>query len=535
MKEIYKMYIKSKTIGFAFSTFLSFTLIIGKCYYMGEGVSYLLKRPVRTVILLLGIALLVMFCVNLAIAVWKKLAVKRWSCKASEWLFGEKCFFKIGVILLALWSPVIVLSFPGNMNADAVRQIEQVLGIVPYSSHHPLFSTLLIGGCIRIGHKIFGSYDLALFLYVWLQSAALAFSLAATIYALRKKGSSHIVLLSVLCVYVFAPVFSNITSTVIKDVPFMAAVICYIILWAEVCTNLGIIKNRKFFVLFFITQILVVLLRNNGIYMLAISHFLFLIIRFRELMAEKIFIRGVCVCLAPIFMGMLINSLLFNFLHAYGEGKREMLSLPFQMTARYVWEYEDEITEEEKEIIDTILTDTITVARHYNPKIADPIKNLYNKDASFKDHMQYIKLWFRWFCRHPEVYADAFFVHVYGWFCPLVPNEIRYDAESDIFTVKELFPGSDKMLADFYQKLNKIGLLGILENVGIYTWLLLILSNITWKREKKKIAMFFPLHVSLLICMLSPCFFMHPRYAFPITFTIPFLLGFVSPRPEAEI
>lgn len=209
--------------------------------------------------------------------------------------------------------------------------------------------------------------------------------------------------------------------------------------------------------------------------MLAISHVIFLIIRFRELLVERKIVKTICVCLLPIVIGMIINSFLFNTLNAYNLGKREMLSLPLQMTARYLKEYENEITAEEKEIIDAILTDTPSVARYYNPKIADPIKNLYNRDASLEEHVQYFQLWARWFLRHPKVYVDAFFVHVYGWFCPLISNEIRYEAESDIFDTKELFLGSDKMLVDFYKDLDKIGVLGILENVGIYTWIMLIL------------------------------------------------------------
>lgn len=91
---------------------------------MDENISYLLSRPMRTGFLLLGNAWLVMRIVNLLTTYWINMTGKKWSCKVSEWLFGNKCFLKIGMLLLVLWSPVIILSFPGNMNADAVRQIE---------------------------------------------------------------------------------------------------------------------------------------------------------------------------------------------------------------------------------------------------------------------------------------------------------------------------------------------------------------------------------------------------------------------------
>ena len=48
-----------------------------------------------------------------------------------------------------------------------------------------------------------------------------------------------------------------------------------------------------------------------------------------------------------------------------------------------------------------------------------------------------------------------------------------------------------------------------------------------------------PLFISLLICMASPCFYLHPRYAYPIMFTIPFLLGTLgtkaAERPEESM
>lgn len=524
----------SKKAGMLLSIFLSFTLILGKCYYINESILSFWKEPVKLGIILLGNALLIMRSLNWGIGRWRNITEKEWTCGFSKWIFGKKCFYKIGMILLVLWSPVIVLSFPGNISADAVRQIEQVLGIVSYSGHHPLFSTLLIGGSIKAGHMLFGSYDIALFVYIWLQSTALAFTLAATVCTLKERRSSHLVLLCLLSVYVFAPVYSNITSTVIKDVPFMIAVIWYIMLWAELCTDFKILKNTRFLLMFFVTQILVVLLRNNGIYMLLISHILFFFIRYRDMITQKIMKKSLFMLFLPIIMGVCVNSFLFNTLNAHSGSRREMLSLPFQQTARYVLQYEDEITAEEKEIIDAILTDTISIARNYDPNIADPVKVLYRDQASIGEHIQYFKIWVKWFFRHPQVYFDAFFAHVYGWFCPLIPNEIRYEAESDIFAIKELFPGSDKMLVDFYRRLDGIAPLGLLENVGIYTWMLFILSSLIWKKDRRRITIFIPLHVSLLICMLSPCFFLQPRYAFPIMFTIPFLMGFLSPGLEID-
>lgn len=57
------------------------------------------------------------------------------------------------------------------------------------------------------------------------------------------------------------------------------------------------------------------------------------------------------------------------------DSPKEMFSLPFQQTARYVKEYGDEISEEEREIIAKVL-DYDSLAEIYEPMTADPVKQL---------------------------------------------------------------------------------------------------------------------------------------------------------------
>ena len=58
----------------------------------------------------------------------------------------------------------------------------------------------------------------------------------------------------------------------------------------------------------------------------------------------------------------------------------EMLSIPFQQTARYLQLYGDEISREEKEGIQGILGDTEEVAAVYNTASSDPVKARFRKD-----------------------------------------------------------------------------------------------------------------------------------------------------------
>ena len=70
----------------------------------------------------------------------------------------------------------------------------------------------------------------------------------------------------------------------------------------------------------------------------------------------------------------------------------EGLSVPFQQTARYVCEYEDEVTEYERQVInDTLNFDAM---KNYEPRISDPIKIL---DAMWR-HLstRAMAIWHRW-------------------------------------------------------------------------------------------------------------------------------------------
>lgn len=69
----------------------------------------------------------------------------------------------------------------------------------------------------------------------------------------------------------------------------------------------------------------------------------------------------------------------------------EGLSVPFQQTARYVCEYEDEVTEYERQVInDTLNFDAM---KNYEPRISDPIKILYRGG----DLGPYMKIWVQMF------------------------------------------------------------------------------------------------------------------------------------------
>ena len=442
--------------------------------------------------------------------------------------FSSHAFLKAFGILVAVYLPFILLSYPGNLCWDVIGQIEQVTLGTGYSSHHPLVHTLLVGGLTQLGMSLFGAYEIGLFAYMLVQMVLFAASLAATIAVLAVRGVKFPVLTGLLALYILAPVYTNIVSTAVKDVPFMAFVIGYVICLYLFLEKPDRLHDRKFVLGFLAVQLGMILFRNNGLYVAVFGGAAALLYVWK-CYSVKERLAGVTVLFAgSVIISKIIVAILMQVLNATPGSSGEMLSIPFQQTARYLQLYQHELTEEEKSAIEGVLGDVSEVAAVYDPDISDPVKAMFQKDASAFAMVDYFITWFKCFFKHPAVYFEAFFHHIYGWFDPAVTNFIRYEAQYDLISQEGLFPDAQKLLLFFYRFVNRFTPLGVLENVGIYVWGLFFVTAYSRKRrDTRAMAMTMPQWISLLICMASPCFFMHPRYAFPIMFTLPFLICFM--------
>ena len=448
---------------------------------------------------------------------------------------SKRAFLKAFLILIVAYMPFLLLSYPGNLCWDAIGQIEQVIFETGYSSHHPLVHTLILGGIVQLGQILFHSYEIGVFMYMLLQLAVFAAALAATVWLLAKRGVNGTVLKCLLGLYAIAPIYSNMASTVLKDVPFVSFVIGYVICLSLLIEKPDRLHHKGFVAVFILLQLGVILLRNNGIYVVCIGGIIITAYLWKGY-SIKNRLGSIAVLFAvSALVSKIVLAILMQVLNATPGSTGEMLSIPFQQTARYLQLYRTELTAKEREAIEAVLGDVDTVAAKYDPDISDPVKALFDKEASATELLAYFKTWFVCFFKHPCVYLEAFFQHVYGWFHPGITNAIRYETQYDVISQEGLFPQASKLVLFYYRFANRFTPLGILENVGIYVWGLIYITVYNWKRKAVSMNMMtVPLWISLLICMASPCFFLHPRYAFPIMFTLPFLICFMMSSKRRE-
>lgn len=517
-----------KNTSYGLAGFFSACLLLGRSYYETASSEYCFGSVVN------GLKSLVAFA-GFAYLIYVGMAVIYNFVKNTKFVdaegtklhfFSKRSFSKAFLILTIVYGAVVLVSYPGTLCWDTLGQIEQVTKGTGYTTHHPLLHTLIVGGLSQFGYTAFGSYDIGLFLYMLLQVVMMAAAMAATISVLAKRGIKKEWLWGLLLLYCVAPIYTNIVSVAIKDVPYNAFVVGYVICFSLLLEKPERIKNVKFLLAFVAVQMGAVLFRNNGLVMVLLSGavafaWLFKKYNWKERVVSLIALFG-----ASIATAKLITFILMQLTSATEGSRGEMMSIPFQQTARYLQLYRTEISEEEKAAIETVLGPVDEVARVYDPKISDPVKMLHDKEATTEAWINYLIAWAKGFFRHPVVYVEAFFTHIYGWFSPNVSNAIRYECVSEDFSQQGLFPNAQKMLIFLYRYTDRISVLGLMQNIGAYVWGLFFLAF--YQRKEKKTALMvanMPLWISLLVCMASPCFIYHPRYGLSILFTVPFLYG----------
>ena len=83
----------------------------------------------------------------------------------------------------------------------------------------------------------------------------------------------------------------------------------------------------------------------------------------------------------PFLLIFAVEGIITQVYHVEKDSPKEMFSLPFQQTARYVKEYGDEIPGEEREVIAKVL-DYDSLAEIYEPMTADPVKTTYRSGST---------------------------------------------------------------------------------------------------------------------------------------------------------
>ncbi len=451
-------------------------------------------------------------------------------------IFDEKPFLTSFIVILLFFSIYIIAFYPIVLSPDPSNQILQYYNVktdyvdwailrnenVFMTNHHPVMQTFLIGWCIDFGRMILND-NFGLFIYTMIQTLIYVSTLAYTIKFLKNNGVSLKLRFVLLLIYSLVPHYAFYTVSAVKDTLYTAFMIWLILFMLDIVRNYKD-KSISWKYILFITLIvtLMSLMRHNGLY-IAIISFIALMI-FTRKNAFKLLLS------LFLFSGIVIsfNKVLVPYLGIADASIRETLSVPFQQTARLAKYHDDGISDEDKKIIDKVLTYD-TLASRYNPRLADAVKNEFNKYTTKEELKDYFKVWFKYLTKYPITYINATIDNTYGYIYPNQHYWYVYDTYDKRVVkagaVDYHFNKSTKFMRDslvFYESVFPyLPGIGLISSIGFSTWIVLILS--VYVKKKKYLIAYIPLYLSILICFISPAntYF---RYAMPYMFILPTLI-----------
>ncbi len=444
--------------------------------------------------------------------------------------------------LLLCWLPVFLAVYPGFFVYDAQDEYVQVASRT-FSTHHPLVHVLLLGGMICGVHKLTDSYNLGIACYIILQMILVAGGFAFLFWYLREKKIPRAVRLVCLVYLGLFPTVVMFTLCSAKDGLFTSALLLLLVCLLEMGKGEMFFVSKGWRILFVLSGMAMMLLRNNGFYAFLVMVPVLLLLRKRQW--RQVLFLAVC----AVAGCLLVNGGLKTALHAQSGEYQEILTVPIQQMAR-TYKYAPEVfSEKDREILHEVLSEEALLL--YTPRLSDPVKYRFDNEAFAKDKAKYAGLWLRAGMKKPLVYLNAWWMTSYGfWYPDMVINVYGGNTvftftykDSSYFGYEVEEPGVRESripwLDEVYRKLSlevwkeKVPVVSWLFSPGAMFWLYAFLF--TWLLHQRRYEImypFLPLFLLWLTVLLGPTYL--PRYVLFFWYGLPLFLGMAVMETEGE-
>lgn len=324
-------------------------------------------------------------------------------------------------VMMLCWAPYAKLLYPGLIWYDTGDQIAQYFGYPALnqpagvvSSHHPVLDTIIFGAAARAGETWLGGYQAGLSALIMAQAALMCVILSAAIVYLRHIGTP---LGAAACAFLFFALFPALPiffMSLVKDSVHAVFFMPWLLMYVEACrSRLAALRSVPFTVGFALFGVLSALTTATGLYIVVLC-----VIGLPFLRTPSVALRCVAGGIAVtviIAAQVVFPALAGRAVNVHKEDPNQILIAPMQMTARYVLDHPDDVTAQERDVINALSNVPVErMAESYNPFLADTVLHLSLKDPSYI--RQYIAVWLRQGTRHPDSYLNGYAALESGWF-----------------------------------------------------------------------------------------------------------------------
>lgn len=436
-----------------------------------------------------------------------------------------KAFLIMSLICFLCWFPYFLYEFPGIMTADSLVQYEQIIGIEPYSNHHPVLHTLMIKFFYDIGYGISGDPKVGIACYTLFQMIfmALCFSFL-TIHLDRKRSQ-----IRALIFFAIIPYNAIFAVTIWKDIPFAGVTMLLFCVVKDLRENIaddcgkktsGSVRIMLQWAFFTVLSILFALLRSNA-WIAFILWIPFLLVAFK-----KDFMKISYSIVTVVISVALVKGPVFSSLGVVGPDFVESLSVPSQQIARmYI---NDVISDDEDISLIQSAIDTTYIKDLYVADYADNIKELIragHPEEIENNKRKFLKLWLKQIGNNPKEALKAWYNLEGGY--------IHADTALKVADMDGIMDNSyglywypvigGKAVVKYKELALKMGdyvpIYGMLFSIGAFFWLLVISTIICIIRREPVLCK--TLLILLVFTLLIAAPVVDFRYGYALVVTMP--------------
>lgn len=383
------------------------------------------------------------------------------------------------LITFTCWIPYFLYLYPGIMTPDSVNQLEQALGMIPYSNHHPVAHTLLIKSLFNLGYKITGDRNAGIAFYTIFQMAIGALTAGYAADTVKHLRMNRATLIITVVFYALLPFNGVYAVTMWKDVLFGYACLALVITLTRIIHS-GYKVAWYEYVILAISSIVTALFRSNGWYgfiliSLVISVYLAIIKKSRGIIA---------VLLGAVLVASIIRGPVFKACHVSQPNFAEGLAVPTQQISQVLCN-DREIDAEDRKLIESVV-DLTYIKELYAPGYSDNVKELIkagNEDYLIEHKGEFLKLYIKLFFKYPGDYIQAFVDQTGGYYFPEA-NHLVADNEGIVANDCGVYSSPlmrGKIIVKAKEIAIKLGnmvpLYGILWSCGSILWLIIISAS----------------------------------------------------------
>lgn len=227
-------------------------------------------------------------------------------------------------IAIAFWGCFyLLMSYPGSVLEDSMSSLEQSMGYMHFSNHHPIAFTLFVMFFLKLGMHIRDEISFGIFTYSLAQITVISGIQGYFLLWLKNKNVKNIYIFLVYFYYIHNALLPTYSFTMWKDSLFSAFLFFYLIhLYDAIASQGSILSSRFFRIRCYILLVLVSFFRNNAIYVTLITA-LILLFYFRKKLVFGI------TCMMFTFLCLFIQNPVYNHfdIRTYSE---EKIGIPMQ-------------------------------------------------------------------------------------------------------------------------------------------------------------------------------------------------------------